>query len=81
MQEIFLEIAETIEQLCELTKRWTAHEDIPKSQQHECRTLGRELHKRGGESLMREAFYVARGRNPAASVIQCYWDNIGDWRW
>ena len=74
-------IDEIIEQLCELTKRWTEHEDIPKSQQYECRMLGGELHKIGGESLMREAFYIAKGRNRAASVIQCYWDGIGDWRW
>lgn len=70
-----------IEQLCDLTKRWTTYEDIPMSQQRECRTIGRVIHSLGQEPLMREAYYTAKGLNPAASVIAAYWDGIGEWRW
>jgi hypothetical protein len=68
-------------QLRELTKRWTIHEDIPKSQQYECREIGRKLNDAGGMRLMTEAYYDARGANPAASTVQAYWDGVGDWRW
>ncbi len=70
-----------IDQLCELTKRWTAYEDIPKSQQAECRNIGRVLHAIGEETLMREAYYTAKAQNPAASVVAAYWDGIGVWQW
>lgn len=70
-----------IEQLCELTKRWTIYEDIPISQQQECRNIGRVIYSLGAEPLMREAYYTAKGLNPAASVVAAYWDGIGDWRW
>ena len=69
------------EQLCELTKRWTIHEDIPRSQQSECRDIGRKLHGFGGEAAMRDAYYEAIGRNRAASMVAAYFDGIGEWRW
>lgn len=68
-------------QLLDLTKRWTPYEDIPGSQQSDCRDIGKKLHGLGGEALMREAYYEATAANRAASVIAAYWDGIGDWRW
>ena len=68
-------------QLRELTKRWNEHEDIPKSQQYECREIGRKLNALGGMQLMVDAYYDARAHNRAASTVQAYWDGIGDWRW
>lgn len=68
-------------QLVELTKRWTTYEDIPKSQQSECREIGRKLHAIGGEGLMREAYYAATGPNRAACTLAAYWDGVGEWRW
>lgn len=69
------------EQLCDLTSRWTVYEDIPASQKSECRLIGIELNKLGGLSVMRDAYYEAKGRNRAASSIQPFWDGVGDWRW
>ena len=69
------------DQLCELTKRWTTFEDIPRSQQAECRNIGRKLHTLGGEQAMRDAFYEATARNRAATVLAAYFDGIGEWRW
>jgi len=69
------------DQLCELTKRWTPYEDIPRSQQAECRDIGRKLHALGAEAAMRDAYYEATGRNRAAMVIAAYFDGIGEWRW
>ena len=69
------------DQLCELTKRWTAYEDIPRSQQSECRDIGRKLHALGGEQAMRDAYYEATARNRAATVLAAYFDGIGEGRW
>ena len=69
------------DQLCELTKRWTIFEDVPRSQQLKCRAIGRELYALGGEPAMRAAYYEATGRNRAGTVIVAYFDGIGDWRW
>ena len=41
-----------VQQLLELTKRWNAHEDVPRSQQIECRQIGERLHAAGGKSAM-----------------------------
>lgn len=73
--------SEAIAQLCELTKRWTIYEDIPKSQQHECREIGTRLWSLGGMNAMTQAYYAAKAENPAAITVQAYWDGIGDWRW
>lgn len=70
-----------IDQLCELTKRWNEYEDIPKSQQNECRAIGLAIYELGQEPLMREAYYTAKSLNRAASVVAAYWDGIGEWRW
>ena len=69
------------EQLRDLTKRWNRYEDIPKSQQAECREIGRKLLALGGEGMMREAYYDAKAANPEVHMIQAYWDGIGYWRW
>lgn len=68
-------------QLCELTARWTTHEDIPRSQQFECREIGKRLWELGGIKAMRDAYYEAKGRNLAAVTVQAYWDGVGEWRW
>ncbi len=73
--------SEAIAQLCELTKRWNTFEDIPKSQQHECRSIGERLHGLGGMNAMRQAYYAAKADNPAASVVAAYWDGVGEWQW
>lgn len=70
-----------INQLIDLTKRWNSYEDVPKSQQAECRKIGQQLHATGGEALMRAAYYSARDYNRDVHVIQAYWDGIGNWRW
>lgn len=70
-----------IDQLCDLTKRWNDHEDIPRSQQLECRTIGEKLNDLGGCHAMREAYREAKARNTSVHVIQAYWDGIGDWQW
>lgn len=75
------EIKAETDHLCGLTKRWTIHEDIPRSQQIECREIGRKLHALGGEAAMRVAYYEATGRNRAATVVAAYFDGIGEWRW
>lgn len=68
-------------QLCELTSRWTAHEDIAPSQKGECRQIGEKLNAIGGLEAMRDAYYEAKGYNRAASSIQPFWDGVGEWRW
>ena len=70
-----------IDELCELTKRWTDYEDVPGSQKAECRRIGEELNRLGGMSAMRDAYYEAKGHNRAASVVQAFWDGVGEWRW
>lgn len=70
-----------VEHLCDLTKRWNIHEDIPRSQQIECREIGKRLNEAGGFALMQDAYREARSRNRAVSVVQAYWDGVGDWRW
>ena len=72
---------ELFAQLCELTKFWNDHEDVPKSQQIKCREIGKQLHALGGTALMRDAYYDARCHNRACIVVQAYSDGIGDWRW
>lgn len=73
--------AELLAELRCLTKFWTIYEDIPVSQQRQCREIGRKLNELDGYPLMREAYYDAKGENPAASVIAAYWDGIGGWQW
>ena len=73
--------AQLIEQLCNLTKRWNEYELVPASQQSECREIGVKLDKIGGIGAMRDGYYEAKARNRAASSIQPYWDDVGDWRW
>lgn len=68
-------------QLCELTKRWNQHEDIPRSQQLECADIGKRINAAGGMAAMQEAYYAAKRINPAASVVAAYWHGIGDWQW
>ena len=79
------EVAMTQEQLFtqlqELTKRWNDYEDVPRSQQAECRKIGEKIHALGGEALMRDAYYDAKAHNRFCTVVQAYWDGIGDWRW
>lgn len=69
------------EQLRALTRNWNTYDDIPESQQKECIQIGKRLHALGGEGLMRDAYYDAKAANVAVTVIQAYWDGIGEWRW
>lgn len=70
-----------IEQLCDLTSDWNAHELVPAARQKECREIGQKLHDLGGMPLMHEAYQQAHRRNRYASVIAGYWDGIGEWQW
>ena len=72
---------ELIEQLLSLTEYWTEYEDVPTSQKSRCRVIGEELYKLGGVSAMRDAYYEAKGRNRAASVVQAFWHGVGEWQW
>ncbi|RUV65808.1 hypothetical protein EOA64_00230 [Mesorhizobium sp. M1A.F.Ca.IN.022.02.1.1] len=67
--------------LRELTKDWNEYDPVPRSQQLECQHIGESLCTEGGINLMQDAYYDAKARNRSASVIQAYWDGIGDWRW
>jgi hypothetical protein len=68
-------------ELSDLSKRWNTFEDIPASQQSECRGIGRKIYALGGEVMMREAYYHAKGANPSAYILAAYWDGIGEWQW
>ena len=41
----------------------------------------RQLHEKGGETLMQMAYYHAAHANPAASVLSLLWDGVGAWKW
>jgi hypothetical protein len=72
---------ELFRQLCALTRNWNDHEDIPRSQQLECRKIGEALSAIGGNAAMVEAYYIARALNSNVHVIQAYWDGVGDFQW
>ena len=74
-------MSEAREELYELTTRWTIHEDIPRSQQRECRALGQRIYTESGHAGMVEACREAHTRNLAASIVAAYWDGIGNWQW
>lgn len=67
--------------LIALTAEWNEHEDVPKSQQYKCRAIGEALHELGGMDMMVEAYRDVHRLNRAATVVQAYWDGIGDWQW
>ena len=67
--------------LAALSDQWAMDGQVPGFQIAECVAIGRELYNLGGEALMQEAYYHAKGSNRCASVIQAYWDGIGDWQW
>ncbi len=74
-------LGDLTDKLVNLTQFWNDHEDIPKSQQNACRAIGKQLHEAGGHRYMTDAYYHAKARNRHVTVIQAYWDGIGDWRW
>jgi hypothetical protein len=76
-----LSAEDCVQQLCELTKRWTIHEDIPRSQQLECAEIGKRLNALGGMAAMQHAYYEAKNQNRAAATLAAYWHGIGDWQW
>lgn len=64
-----------------LTRDWNEHDLVPDIQKAECREIGEALNKLGGMRAMLDGFYAAKERNRCASVIQAYWDGVGEWRW
>ena len=68
-------------ELRNLTQFWNAHEDVPKSQQIECRKIGERINAKGGQALMVKAYYDAKSANRHVAVIQAYWNGVGDWVW
>lgn len=67
--------------LIEVSSDWNRHDLVPDQQKAECRVIGMSLNKLGGVDAMQTAYYAAKTHNRCASVIQAYWDGIGDWRW
>lgn len=74
-------LGDLTDELINLTQFWNDHEDVPKSQQHACRSIGQRLYDAGGHRYMTDAYYHAKARNRHCTVIQAYWDGIGNWRW
>jgi hypothetical protein len=70
-----------ITELRNLTSGWNQHDLVPLSEQLKCQDIGERLYEAGGMSLMQDAYYEAKAKNRAASVIASYWDGIGEWRW
>jgi hypothetical protein len=75
-------------QLRQLTNRliaissdWNQYDLVPDRQKAEVRAIGSALNSSGGMAAMQAAYYEAKDRNRSASVIQGYWDGIGEWRW
>lgn len=64
-----------------LTRNWNQIDAVPRSQQEECKDIGKLIHAMGGEDAMREAYYAAKDANPYVCVIQAYWHGIGEWQW
>jgi hypothetical protein len=69
------------DRLLEITKTWTHYEDIRRTEQEECKRLGKQLNEIGGYPLMLRICREVHAANPAASVLAAYWDGIGDWQW
>lgn len=75
------ELSELTAHLCTLVAPWTQdglHSDETKA---DCRRVGERLNKIGGMEAMINAYYEAKASNRCASVVQAYWDGIGDWQW
>lgn len=68
-------------ELVALSAEWNEHDLVPEAQKAQCRAIGQQLNTLGGMELMQGAYYHAKGRNRCASMIQAYWDGIGEWRW
>ena len=74
-------IQELTSRLIDVSRNWNAHDLVPDEQKTRCRKIGEEINAAGGMAAMQTAYYEAKARNRCASVIQAYWDGIGDWRW
>ena len=66
--------------LVELTQHWNEHDPVSAIQQKRAHDLGVALNEFGGKDEMLSAYYRAKAFNRCASVLQYYWDGIGDWR-
>lgn len=64
-----------------VSQDWNEHDLVPEIHKTECREIGEALNKMGGMQAMQTAYYAAKVQNRSASVIQAYWDGIGEWRW
>ena len=73
-------IPQLVDELKAITASWNEFDLVPKDQQAKCRKIGVELHAMGNEDLMQKAYYMAKEQNRSASVIQAYWDGIGNWK-
>ncbi len=69
------------DRLIAASRDWTPHDLVPERQKAEVKAIGHALHSAGGIGAMVAAYYEAKERNRSASVIQAYWDGIGEWRW
>ena len=70
-----------VKQLCEIVSDWNEF-DVPHPGLISfCKVIGAWLNEYGGMDAMIEAYYAAKAVNRCASVVQTYWDGIGDWRW
>ena len=73
------DLDEVYDELYRLISFWTLHEDIRETERRTAVRIGKAFYDIGGERLMRDAYYNARARNRAASVLNLYWNGIGDW--
>jgi hypothetical protein len=79
--EYLLAEEDVTDRLLELTKTWTHFEDVRRTEQEECKRLGKRLNELGGQPLMVQVCREVHAANPAASVLAAYWEGIGDWQW
>ena len=70
-----------VNRLIDVTANWNEHHLVPEEQKVRCRAIGEALNKAGGLGAMQDAYYAAKARNRCASLVQAYWDGVGEWRW
>lgn len=67
--------------LCRMVEPWTTDGLHSTTTKAICRRIGMQINEIGGKPAMITAYYDAKAVNRCASVIQAYWDGIGDWQW
>ncbi|MCK9994032.1 MAG: hypothetical protein Dbin4_02552 [Alphaproteobacteria bacterium] len=68
-------------ELHEIAARWNEFDEVCQVDIARCKELGASLNDIGGLAVMQEVYYLVKKEIRCASVIQSYWDGIGEWRW